>query len=125
MDFSEQFPDTKNRHPEHLQVIEKMEEILSKYKYITTEVKYYGVKYYMPNWLRFDLLCYKNKCIIMRINRWAHIARNNPIVWGVFDDIGKVISKIYIYNTQTIENKGISSLIWYIYNMPKWIGAFD
>ena len=80
----------------------------------------YGWRWTFDNGLRFDIIDYrKQDKVILRVGRWAWLVKQYPILYGMFDQVTKVIAKIEIHSMETLQEKGILGLLDLLDNTPK------
>ena len=89
----------------------------------------YGYRRTFPNHMRFDTIDYVNhKCkwiTILRVGRGAWLVKTYPMVYGLFDEVTKVIAKMEIKDISVLHEKHIIWLFEILDKAPAGIGAFD
>ena len=74
--------------------------------------------------MRVDMIDYKKTGeTIFRVSRGARVVKQYPIMYSYFDVVSKVIAKIRIIDSTTLEKRHIASLLQLLYDAPKGIGV--
>lgn len=78
------------------------------------------------NWQWVDLIDYKKQDIyILRVGRGAWFVRQYPMLYGLFDEVLTVISKLRIDGVETLYEKHIVWVFELLDKAPKWIRYDD
>lgn len=62
---------------------------------------------------------------ILRLGRGARFVRKYPLLYGLFDEVAKVIAKITIYDRSVIEQKDIAGICTLLDQAPTGIWYLD
>lgn len=111
--------------PTHQAIIDEIDQIMSGFSHSKKDLGY-GYRRTFDNKMWFDIIDYKCKSIqILRVWRGARLVRQYPQLAGLFDDICKVIAKMYLPTIATIHSKHLVWLFTLLDQAPRKIGAFD
>lgn len=75
--------------------------------------------------MRVDMIDYKKTWeTIFRVSRGARVVKQYPIMYGYFDVVSKVIAKIRIIDSNTLEERHIASLLKFLNDAPRGVWVF-
>lgn len=109
----------------HQQIIHEIDQIMTQFPHSKKDL-WYGYRRTFDNKMWFDIIDYKCKGIqILRVGRGARLVRQYPQLAGMFDDICKVIAKMYLPTIAIIHSKHLVWLFALLDQAPAKIWAFD
>lgn len=102
----------------------EIDKIIKIFPHTKKDLGYGYRRTFTNNKMWIDLVDYKQTWKnILRFGRGARLVKEYPILYSLFDQVSKVISKIEIQNVDIIYKKAIPKLLELIYQAPKNIGA--
>ncbi len=113
----------KSYSPYFLSVVHEIDLLMSSFSHKKKDIGY-GYRWTFKNTHRFDCIDYSGhtwqKTIILRFGRGYLLTRKYPILTVLFDEILKVVAKMYISDIQTLHSKNIVWLFEIINDLKPW-----
>ena len=102
----------------------EIDKIMIKFPHTKKDLGYGYRRTFTNNKMWIDLVDYKQTWKnILRFGHGARLVKQYPVLYSLFDQVSKVISKIEIQDVDILYKKAIPKVLELIYQAPKNIGA--
>jgi len=110
-------------HDDHKNIIESLRKIFLAQEWVTESVKRDCLHFSYPNEMWVYVNTKVQKYPVLGVSRGAKMITMYPALGGLFDEVLKVVWKVYLPELESVEVKGIQALADLCAEMPKgmWV----